>query len=109
MDVWLLYDMLQAVGLSGKIRRKIQREQRIAATEAEMTLVGLLFAREDLKHACEEIARKSLGFSLDTQISASPDTRQVLLRHGEKVGTAGNHVVLCGFAVPIADIIEVMR
>jgi len=66
-----------------------------------MTLVGLLSAREDLKHACEEIARKSLGFSLEGQ---------VLLRHGEKVGTAGNHVVLSGgFAIPIADIIEVMR
>jgi len=101
MDVWLLYDMLQAVGVAGKIRRKIQREQRIAAAEAEMTLVGLLSAREDLKHACEEIARKSLGFSLEGQ---------VLLRHGEEVGTAGDHVVLSGgFAIPIADIIEVMR
>ena len=109
MDVWLLFDMLQAVWLTGKIRRRIQREQRIAATEAEMTLVGLLSAREDLKHACEEIAKKSLGFSLDTQISTSSDTRQVLLRHGERVGTAGDHVVLCGFAVPIADIIGVMR
>ena len=32
-----------------------------------------------------------------------------VLECDRKVGTAGNHVVLCGFAVPIADIIEVMR